>query len=65
MEDPRLAEGEAVPSRYSIAFFCNPNQDVTVECLPTCATAESPPKYKPIKSLDYLLGRLREYGLPG
>ena len=36
--------------RLSFAFFCNPNDDLVVECLPTCQSAEHPPKYPPIRA---------------
>ncbi len=48
------------PARRSIAFFCNPNKGATVECLPTCSTADRPAKYAPVNALDYLVGRLTD-----
>ena len=57
MDDPSAGDAD-VPARYSIAFFCNPNKDTLVECLPTCSTADNPPKYGPITSFDYLVSRL-------
>lgn len=45
--------------RYSIAFFCQPDADADIVCLPTCHSEHNPPKYPPIKSGDYLLSRLR------
>ena len=53
--------------RYSIPTFFNLDYDAPVACLPGCQSAENPPKYKPIKSGDYLVGRFREvqkYGSP-
>ena len=47
-----------VAERFSIAFFCNPNKETVVECLPNCATADNPPKYKPINAFDYITMRL-------
>ena len=47
------------PERYSLVFFTNPSKDVTVECLPTCASEESPPKYEPINAHEYVVGRIR------
>jgi isopenicillin N synthase-like dioxygenase len=44
--------------RYSVAFFLDPNPDAIVECLPGCATAETPAKYPPIRGDDYLMSRL-------
>src|SRR5258705_1112227 len=34
--------------RYSVAFFLDPNPDALVACLPTCVSAERPPRYAPI-----------------
>jgi isopenicillin N synthase-like dioxygenase len=33
--------------RYSIAFFYSPNVRAVVECLPSCAGADNPPRYPP------------------
>ena len=41
--------------RYAIPFFCDPDHDTVIECLPTCQSAERPPKYPPIKFGDYAL----------
>ncbi len=45
--------------RYSIAFFCQPDANAQVACLPTCQDKNNPPKYPPITSGEYLLDRLR------
>lgn len=41
--------------RYAIPFFCDPNHDTMIECLPSCQSAERPAKYPPIKFGDYAL----------
>jgi isopenicillin N synthase-like dioxygenase len=41
--------------RYAIPFFCDPDHDTMIECLPSCQSAERPPKYPPIKFGDYAL----------
>jgi isopenicillin N synthase-like dioxygenase len=41
--------------RYAVPFFCDPNHDTMIECLPTCQSAERPAKYPPIKFGDYAL----------
>ena len=46
------------PARYSIAYFCTPNFDATIECLPTCFDESNPPKYAPFNSWEYLAARL-------
>ena len=41
--------------RYAIPFFCDPNHDTVIECLPSCRSAAHPPKYPPIKFGDYAI----------
>lgn len=53
------AEAQTKQHRYSIAFFCQPDADTDIVCLPTCQSAHNPPQYAPVKSGDYLLSRLR------
>ncbi|MBC1218765.1 isopenicillin N synthase family oxygenase [Nostoc sp. UCD121] len=45
-------------SRYSIAFFCHPNDDVEIACLQSCHKGKSP-IYPPILAREYLLQRLQ------
>ena len=40
--------------RYSIPFFFGPRADVKLACLPTCQSADDPPKYPPMSFGDYL-----------
>jgi isopenicillin N synthase-like dioxygenase len=44
-------------SRYSIAFFCHPNDDTRIACLPSCMN--KPAIYSPITALEYLVQRLK------
>jgi isopenicillin N synthase-like dioxygenase len=44
--------------RYSAAFFCEPNPDTVIACLPSCADATNPAKYAPVRFSDYLRSRL-------
>jgi isopenicillin N synthase-like dioxygenase len=41
--------------RLSIVFFHHPNQDALIECIPTCATVQQPPKYPPITAGEYIM----------
>ena len=41
--------------RYAIPFFCDPDHDTVIECLPTCRSEAQPAKYPPIKFGDYAL----------
>lgn len=52
------AELRAIP-RVSIPFFHHPNYDALIECLPSCTSADDPPKYPPVTSGAYLDGRVR------
>ncbi|KAJ1693823.1 hypothetical protein LUZ63_010521 [Rhynchospora breviuscula] len=45
--------------RYSTAFFLDPNYEFVVECLETCCSETSPPRFPPIKCGDYLKERIR------
>ncbi|KAG8871441.1 hypothetical protein FRC20_010549 [Serendipita sp. 405] len=52
-------DAEMTPSRQSIAFFCNPNWDATISCLPNCL-GKTGPKYSPVTTEKYIVGRLSE-----
>ncbi|KAG7096712.1 hypothetical protein E1B28_004126 [Marasmius oreades] len=43
------------PGRQSIAFFCNPNFDAEITCLPTCGPEA---KYPVVNAGNYIIGRL-------
>jgi len=43
--------------RYSAAFFCEPNPDAVIACIPGCAGAAGA-KYPPVAFADYLRSRL-------
>uniref|UniRef100_UPI003F6FD7EA isopenicillin N synthase family dioxygenase n=1 Tax=Gloeocapsopsis crepidinum TaxID=693223 RepID=UPI003F6FD7EA len=45
-------------SRYSVAFFCHPNYDAEIACLPSCSL-ENPAIYPPISAGEHLLSRLQ------
>jgi isopenicillin N synthase-like dioxygenase len=47
-----------VPERFSIAFFCNANKDVELDCLETCCGPNEPIKYPPINAHKYITQRL-------
>ncbi|KAI0832597.1 Clavaminate synthase-like protein [Trametes gibbosa] len=55
-----ISETEAItPARQSIAYFCNPNQGAEIACLPTCLVPGSKPKYPPVTTEEYIVGRLQ------
>lgn len=49
----------ATRSRYSIAFFCQPDHEAEIACLETCQGPENPPLYPPIKAGEYLISLLQ------
>ena len=46
-------------SRYSIAYFCHPNDDILIDCIDSCSSEENPPQYPPILAAAYLIERLQ------
>lgn len=49
--------GGVVPERYSIAFFCNANKEVLLECITQDGEVA---KYPPVNAFDYLTQRLQD-----
>ena len=45
--------------RYSMAFFCHPNSDTEITCLPSCQSSENPPRYPTVLAGDYIVGLLQ------
>jgi isopenicillin N synthase-like dioxygenase len=45
--------------RFSMAFFHNANWDAVIECLPTCASPDRPPRYDPITAGRHLMDKFR------
>ena len=51
--------GDAEPAlRRSVAFFHDGNYDALVEVMPTCSSADNPPRYPPILAGDHLMAKL-------
>jgi isopenicillin N synthase-like dioxygenase len=46
--------------RYSMPFFNDLNYHTVVECLPTCQSADHPPRYPPIKAGEHILAMYRK-----
>lgn len=44
--------------RYSCPYFFDMDMDAIVECVPTCTTADNPPRFPPVRYGDYLMERL-------
>jgi isopenicillin N synthase-like dioxygenase len=43
--------------RYSIPFFVEPGFHTRIECIPTCCSADEPPRHAPMVTGPYLLSR--------
>ena len=59
MDDPRVG-GDEVPERYSMAYFCNPNRETLIECLPTCTSEDRPPLFGPDTAENILQNRYNQ-----
>ena len=44
--------------RRSVAFFHDGDHDALIECLPTCQSADDPPRYPPVTAGEHLMGKL-------
>jgi isopenicillin N synthase-like dioxygenase len=53
---PPSASDEVV--RRSAAFFLDGDHDCIVECLPTCTSADDPPRYPPVRAGEHLRQKL-------
>jgi isopenicillin N synthase-like dioxygenase len=56
--NPPLDSGEE-SRRISMPFFFAANDDAIIECLPTCCSADNPPKYKPVQAGAYRHEKLK------
>ncbi len=55
-------------ARISVPYFVIPEWDVAIECLATCASADNPPRYEPVRAGEYvkaLLDQSRRTGRAG
>jgi isopenicillin N synthase-like dioxygenase len=55
LSTPHGVLNDSGADRYSIAFFYSPNVSSTIECLPSCTSAEDPPHYPPAVYRDLVL----------
>lgn len=46
-------------SRYSIAFFCQPDHDAEISCIESCQGPDNPPLYPPVLAGEYLISLLQ------
>jgi isopenicillin N synthase-like dioxygenase len=50
--------------RVSMAFFHQPNYDAVIECLPTCQTADRPPRYGRTTSGEHVWMKINKHRAP-
>ena len=55
-----VAADGAWGERISVAFFHQPTYDARIECIPTCMSADNPPRYEPITSGEWLDEMIRK-----
>jgi len=54
----RIGSDGMTPARYSIPYFCSPDFDKVVDCLPGTSSEDRPKKYEPISVAQYITQRL-------
>jgi len=55
LSTPHGVLNDSGTDRYSIAYFHSPNPDSVIECLPSCVSADNPPRYAPAVYRDLVL----------
>jgi isopenicillin N synthase-like dioxygenase len=55
LSTPHAVLNDSGTDRYSIAYFHSPNPDRVIECLPSCAGPDNPPRYSPAVYRDLVL----------
>lgn len=50
----RVMNNVSNTDRYSVVLFYNPNYFTRVECLPSCAPPDGPPKYAPCQAGEHI-----------
>jgi isopenicillin N synthase-like dioxygenase len=58
VQPPTDSDSDLYPTRYSVAYFCNPNFDKFIDALPGTYATEADKKYAGINSGEYLAKRL-------
>ena len=58
MSTPHRVVNSSEYSRYSLAFFYDPNYDALLECIPSCRNQQSPALYPPMRAGEYMLNRM-------
>ncbi len=53
-----LVPDDPTGDRVSIAFFHQPDFDARIECIPTCTSADDPPRHQPTTSGEWIVSML-------
>ena len=51
----RVRNRQTDGDRYSMAFFFAPDPQARIECLPTCSSAQNPPRYPPCSAIEHMM----------
>ena len=53
----RVVGGKEIKKRISLAFFCNPDPDALIDCIPGCEGEGK--KHKPVRSGDFIMKKFK------
>ena len=53
--------GEASVRKTSLLFFHQPNYDAAIECIPTCTSADNPPRYGGTTSGEHVTMKITKH----
>jgi isopenicillin N synthase-like dioxygenase len=59
LSTPHGVLNESGADRYSIAYFHSPNPSATIQCLPSCVSADNPARYEPTVYRELVLAFYR------
>jgi isopenicillin N synthase-like dioxygenase len=57
VSNPHRVVNRTGKRRFSVPLFFNPNYNAEISCIPTCQSADNPPKYKPVTAGEYFVMR--------
>lgn len=55
----RVQPRGGVGDRYSAVIFYDPDDEVIVDCLPSCVSESNPAKYRPISAKEHVLAKIQ------
>lgn len=54
LSTPHRASNNSGAERYAIPYFCHPDPDFAMECLPSCTSAANPPRFPVQTPVEYM-----------